>query len=265
MNVYRQEIKMAIKPCLYWAFGMLLTLLFFMLMFPAVSKDAALFNLIVSKLPPELTRAMGLTTLDLSSVLGFYAYMFLVILMVGSVYALKSGISVLSEEVRAKTADFLISKPISRTSIASGKLLSVLSLLVLQIIVYVIGTIIIIRLAIIQDYNHGVFMLINLSLFLVQLYFAALGFLLGVVINRIKSVLPLSLGLVFAFMVVQMINQSLADPVLAYLTPFAYYNLTEIIGGGGYNSNFLITEGIAIAVFIFLGYFIYNRKDLPSL
>jgi len=265
MNVYRQELSMSIKSCLYWTFGMLLTQFFFMLMFPAVSKDAAILNQIVSKFPPALTRALGLTTLDLSTVLGFYSYMFLVILMVGSVYALKSGTSVLSEEIRAKTADFLVSKPISRSSIASGKLLSVLSLLVLQIMVYFIGTVIIIKMATGQHYDPDILILINLSLFLVQIYFAALGFLLGVVINRIRSVLPLSLGLVFAFMVVQMLNQSLADPKLAYLTPFAYYDLTNIISGGGYESSFLITEGILIVMFILLAYRIYNRKDLPSI
>jgi len=265
MNVYRQEIKMAINSWLYWTLGMLLTLMIFMLMFEAVSQDAALFNQIVNKLPPELTRAMGLTTLDLSTVVGYYAYMFLIIVLVGSVYALKSGISILSEEVRAKTADFLVSKPISRTSIASVKLLSVLTLLVLQILIYFIGTLIIIRLTTSQDFDRGAFLLINLSLFLIQLYFSALGFFLGVVINKIKSVLPLSLGLVFAFMVVQMLNQSLADPKLAYLTPFAYYDLNTIINGGGYESSFLITEAVVVVIFIFLGYLIYNRKDLPSL
>ncbi|WP_054697012.1 ABC transporter permease subunit [Syntrophomonas palmitatica] len=151
------------------------------------------------------------------------------ILLVSSVYALKSGMSALSEEIRVKTADFLLSKPVSRNAIVTAKGLSVLTLLGLQTVLYFFGALIIVQVIAAQPFNKSVFVLINLSLFLVGLFFAGLGLFLSVVIRKIKNVLPLALGIVFGFAVLQMLNQSLTDPVLAYFTPFAYFDIARII------------------------------------
>ncbi|WP_157049081.1 hypothetical protein [Syntrophomonas palmitatica] len=71
MNIYCHELKMSIRSMLYWTLGMILGLWFFMMMFSAVSQDAALISKIASQFPPEVVRAMGLTTLDLTTVLVF--------------------------------------------------------------------------------------------------------------------------------------------------------------------------------------------------
>lgn len=265
MNIYIQELKMSVKSLIYWTFGMLLALMFFMLLFPAISQDAALMNQLISKFPPELTRALGLTTLDLSMALGFYGYLFLFILLIGSVYAMKSGMSVLSEEIRAKTADFLLSKPISRNTIVTAKIMSVLSLLVLQTVFYIIGAFIVVNLTTNQLFDRTTFLLINLSLLLVQLFFAALGLLLSVIVRKIKTVLPIALGIVFGFYVLQMLNQSLTDSNLAYITPFAYFDISKIVATGAYESNYLIINTFMILGFTILTYIIYNKKDMPSI
>ncbi len=264
MNIYRHELKMSMRSMLYWTLGMLLGLLFFMMMFSAVSEEAALINQIAGQFPPEIVRALGLSTLDLSTVLGFYGYVFSFILLVASVYALKSGISALSEEIRAKTADFLISKPVSRNTIVTAKALSVLTLLVLQIVIYMIGALIIVQIITAQPFDKPAFLLINLSLFLVALFFTGLGLLLSVVIKKIKTVLPLALGIVFGFWVLQMLNKSLADPVLAYLTPFAYFDIAEIITTGAYETAYVLSDAALTVFFILLTYIIYRHKDIPS-
>lgn len=264
MNIYRQETRMNQLPMLYWTVGMLLGLLFFMFMFPAVAKDASVISQITSQFPPEVIRALGLNTLDLSTVLGFYSYVFVFILLVGAVYALKLGISALSEEIRAKTADFLLSKPVRRTAIVSAKTLSIITLLLLQNLIYVPLALLITRLTTRQEFDLHIFLLINLTLILIELFFMALGLLLSVIIKKIKNVLPIALGTVFAFWVIQMLNQTLADPTLAYLTPFAYFDLTRIIASGGYEYRYLLTNLILVILFTALAYFIYQRQDMPS-
>jgi ABC-2 type transport system permease protein len=96
MNVYFLELKMFVRSAFNWTLAMLLTLTVFMFMFPAISKDISVMNEILSNFPPEFTRALGLSSLDLSTVMGFYGYAFIFIVLIGSVYALKIGISVLS-------------------------------------------------------------------------------------------------------------------------------------------------------------------------
>ncbi|MEQ8201425.1 MAG: ABC transporter permease subunit [Syntrophomonadaceae bacterium] len=264
MNIYRQENRMNLPAMLYWTLGMLLGLLFFMLMFPAISKDAVVITEVTKQFPPAVIRALGLNTLDLSTVLGFYSYVFVFILLVGAIYALKSGISTLSEEIRAKTADFLVSKPVRRTEIAAAKALSVVTLILLQTIIYVPLAFVVTKLTTQQDFDGRIFLAINLTLMLLQLFFVALGLLLAVVIKRIRNVLSIALGTVFALWVVQMLNQTLADPALAYLTPFAYFDLAGIIASGGYQANYLVADIILIITFAALAGFIYQRQDMPS-
>lgn len=264
MNIYRQEMKMSLRSMISWSLGLLLVLLFFMFMFTAISQDAALITQMTSQFPPAVVRALGLSSLDLSTVLGFYGYVYLFILLTGSVYALKSGISALSEEVRAKTADFLVSKPITRTTIVTAKIMSVITLVVLQTVIYIGGAFIITQLITNQYFDEATFLMINLSLFLVELFFVGLGLLLSVIIKRIKTVLPIALGIVFVFWILQMLNQSLADPILAYLTPFAYFDIAKIIATGSYETVYLFCDAILIAFFTVLTYIIYQHKDMPS-
>ena len=264
MNIYIQELKMSVSSAIYWTIGMLSTMLLFMLMFPAISTDAVIMQQIVSKFPPEFTKALGLTTLDLSVVTGFYGFLFMYILLIGSVFAMKSGISVLSEEVRAKTADFLVAKPVTRTAIVTAKLMSVLTNILSQNIIYIIGAFIVANLVADQSFDQGIFLLINISLLFVQLFFVAFGLFLSVVIKKIKTVLPIALGTVFGFFVLQMLNQSLADAKLAYITPFAYYDVSQIIETSGYDLGYLAVNWILIIVFTSLTYFIFNKKDMPS-
>ncbi len=264
MNIYRQEMKRSVRSTIYWTVGMLATLLLFMFMFPTLSQDVALINQIASKFPPEIIRALGLSSLDLSTVLGFYGYVFSFIMLIGSVYALKSGISALSEEIRAQTADFLLSKPITRTTIVTTKIVSVISLLLLQTIIYIIGAFIITQLITDQYFDKSIFLLINLSLFLVELFFVGLGLLLSVIMKRIKTVLPIALAIVFGFWALQMLNQSLADPKLAYITPFAYFDIAKLIATGRYETAYLFSDAVLVVVFTALTYIIYQRQDMPS-
>lgn len=264
MNVYLQELKVSILSAVYWTIGMLAMLLMFMQMFPAFSKDAAVMQQIISKFPPEFAKALGLSTLDLSSIMGYYGFLFTYILLIGGIFAMKSGIAVLSEEIRAKTADFLVVKPITRTTIVTAKLLSVLTNIVLLNILYVSCAFILVKLMSDKPYDVKAFFLINLSLLLVQLFFASLGLLIGVVMKKIKTVLPVALGLVFGFFVLQLLNQSLADAKLAYITPFAYYDISFIIETASYKTEFLVINCLLVIAFTAAAYYIYNKKDMPS-
>lgn len=264
MNIYRQEMKMSYRSMLYWSMGMLLTLLFFMSMFPAISEETAFISQIASKFPPEVVRALGLSSLDLSTVMGFYGYVFMFILLIAATYALQSGISALSEEVRAKTTDFLISRPVTRSSIVTAKLMRVLTLAVMQIIIYIAGALVITRITANQYFDRSIFLQVNLSLFLLEFFFVGLGLLLSVVIKKIKTVLPIALGTVFGFWILQMLNQSLADDTLAYFTPFAYFDIPKIVATGSYEISYLLTDMVLTVVFTGLAYIIYERMDMPS-
>jgi ABC-2 type transport system permease protein len=132
MNIFSQELKTSALSMLYWTIAILLFVLLFMFLYPPISKDIAVLESIMNNFPLQLRRALGITTLNLSEVLGYYGFIFEYVLLIGSVYAMALGLAVLSEEVRAQTADFLFSKPVDRSSIFKAKILSVLANLVVQ-------------------------------------------------------------------------------------------------------------------------------------
>lgn len=264
MNIFVREVKNSAASMIYWTLAMIFFIFMFMLMYPSLSQETAILEKVFDSFPVELRRALGISMLNLSSLLGFYGFIFIYVLLIGSIYAMKSGISILSEELRSRTADFLLVKPVSRTTIVSAKALTVLFHLVVQNILFMLFSFLIVR-----SYNnaslHGTtFLLINLSLFQVQLFFAALGLFLAVIMKRIKTVLPITLGVVFGFFVIQMINQSLNDPKLAYITPFSYFDVARIIQNAGYDLSFLSINLLLVFLWTVLTYFIYLKKDMPS-
>ncbi len=264
MNILYQELKMSAASMLSWTGALVLFVFFFMFMYPPISKDAAIIENILSNFPLELRRALGITTLNLSQLLGFYGFIFVYVLLIGSIYAMKSGMSVLSEEIRSKTVDFLLSKPVSRKTVVSAKILSVLSNLIVQNIIFIITSYLIVSAYQEKSFDTAAFILLDLSLIQVQLFFAAIGFILSVIIKKLKSVLPITLAVVFVFFILQMLSESLNDPKLVYITPFSYFNAADIINNGGYHLSFLIINLLIILVFTGSTYLIYLRKDLPS-
>lgn len=264
MNVYIQEMKIAARSMLYWTIGLLAALIFFMSMFSSLSKDAAVLQEILSSFPPEFVKLLGLSTFDLSTYLGYYSFLFTYLVLIASIYAMKSGISVLSEEARAKTSDFLLVKPVSRTTIVTAKIMSVLTNVLIQNIIYIITAFIVADAVAGKPYDKGTLLLINVSMLLVQLFFVALGLFLSVVMKKLKTVLPVTLGIVFGFLVLFMIYQTLADPKLAYITPFAYFDVAYTLTAKGFKTGFFVLDIILIIAFTALTYIIYKKKDMPS-
>jgi ABC-2 type transport system permease protein len=264
MNVYIQELKMSWKSMVYWTIGLLAALTFFMTMFSSISKDAAVMQEILSKFPPQLVKALGMSSFDLSSFLGYYSFLFTFLVLIASIYAMKSGISVLSEEARAKTSDFLLVKPIKRTTIVTAKIMSVLTNVLIQNVIYIIASFIIANTVADQSYDKGTLLLINISMLSVQLFFIALGLFLSVIMKRLKTVLPVTLGIVFGFLVLFMLYQTLSDSKLAYITPFAYFDVAYTLAAKGFKTNLFILDIILVLAFIALTYIIYNKKDMPS-
>lgn len=262
MNIYRQELRMLLPSAIYWTLGMFFCLLLFMLVYPPVAADVQGLEAVLANFPPELLQALGLSGLNLARVLEFYAFVFLYILLIGAVFAMKSGLTALSEESRSKTADFLLTKPVSRSAIVMAKCLAVCTALLLQNILFILFSYMMVR--IYGSFSVRLFLLIAFSLLQMQLFFSALGLFLAALAGRMRSVLPLALGIVLAFFLLQTINQSVNEPGLVYITPFAYFDPAIIVQNDGYNKTLLILNLSVSIALISAGYLAYRRKDFAA-
>mgnify|MGYP001477089118 FL=1 len=115
-----------------------------------------------------------------------------------------------------------------------------------------------------EPFEASTFLLMASTLFLVQLFFLALGALFSVTIPRIKSVVAVSLPTVFTFYIVGMIGDVLANDEVRFITPFKFFETSDIIADGALDGvSLAILGGFCVAA-IGLSYLIYARKDIRS-
>ena len=127
----------------------------------------------------------------------------------------------------------------------TSKLLAALTSLVITNVVYLAVASIMASIVKTEDYSYKIFFMISITLFFVQLMFIALGIIISVVLPKIKSVLPISLGTVFAFFIIGMFASTTGDDAMRYITPFKYFDTNYIIKNSSYEIPFIII-GIGI-------------------
>ena len=115
-----------------------------------------------------------------------------------------------------------------------------------------------------KGYSTKIFLLLSLTLFFLQLIFMALGIIVSVVIPKIKSVLPISLGTVFAFFIIGAVASATGDDALRYITPFKYFDFAYIMQYSSYEYSFMIAAIGFIAIAITASYFIYSKRDIHA-
>lgn len=174
------------------------------------------------------------------------------------------GTSVVSKEVRDKTADFLLTRPGTRNAIMTSKLLASLSCIVITNVAYLVSASIMVSLVATEKYSYKIFFMISITLFFIQLMFLALGIIISVLIPKIKSVLSISLGTVFSFFIIGMFAATSGDNTMRYITPFKYFDSTYILKNSSYEISFIIV-GIGFIAFAITGsYIIYSKKDVHA-
>jgi len=263
MNMYLHELRMNKRLTITWSCALAFFTIFFLSIFPSFASNSADWTKLLEGFPEGVRKAVGISLDNITSLLGFYSYVFTYIALAGALQAMILGVSIISQELRDKTADFLLTKPVSRNQILSAKLLSALSSLLITNVIFIIIASLIARI-VSSGYDLKIFLLLSTSLFLVQLMFFALGVLTSVVIPKVKSVVAISLGAVFTFFIISGLGSVLGEERVNYITPFKYYDPGKIVQNGSYDSKFIIIEVIFIIIAISINYLIYSKKDIDA-
>ncbi len=264
MNMYLHELKAYRKSTIIWSCTLVLVVLLFLSMYPVFYKDATDFRKLLEDYPESVRKAFGISLDSFFTLLGYYSYMFLYVLLCAAIQAMNLGTSILSKEVREKTADFLLTKPVTRKQIVTAKLLAVVTSLVITDIIYFIAASLMALIVKQQAFNYRTFFMISITVLFVQLMFMSLGILVSVVVPKIKSVLPISLATVFGFYIMSMFSSVIGDTTIRYITPFKYFDTTYIIKNSSYETRFLLIELVFIISSISISYLIYSKKDIHA-
>ena len=264
MNIFQHELNAYRKSLLIWTFSLAALVVLFLSMFPAISQEAANFQSLMEGFPESVRLALGLSGESIGSLLGYYAYIFLYLSLVGAVQAMILGASLISKEVRHKTADFLLTKPVTRTRIMTSKLLAAVASLLITNVVYLGTATLMASLVATKEFSLKIFLLLSLTLFFLQLIFLALGIVVSVIIPRLKSVISISLGTVFAFFFLSALASTSEDRALRFFSPFRYFDYAYIIENARYEVLFMLMGLAIIVLAIAASYLLYTRRDIPT-
>lgn len=267
MNIFKFELKNLRFSILIWGASIAVSLVSFMAFFPAISENTAEFEALMENYPKELLAFFGMNPdLPMSSLLGFLSITFGMIQIPIAIQAANYGFNMLSVEEREMTADFLLSKPISRKKILISKFLAALTALTAVNIMFAVATVIALYLFKGDEpfaLEHVYVLLSTTVLF--QLYFVAVGMLISVSVKKIASVISYSMALGFGLYIVFGLQSTLGTGFLAYFTPYSYFDASDILETGNYDLvKSLICVGIIIVSFG-LSYYLYQKRNVHSL
>jgi ABC-2 type transport system permease protein len=264
-NIFLHEFRTRLKSVLTWSLGISALILFFFSIFPSFAEQAELTTQLLSKFPPALLEAFGMNRMNLSTILGFLSLVMVFIQLCLAIQASNYGFGLVSIEENELTADFLLSKPVSRARVLTSKLLAaVSSLLVTDLVILLVTFISIILFNGGRTYELRTLNLLLLSMPILQLCFLSVGLVISLLVKRVRSVTPYSLGLAFGAYVLNAFAGVFGDVKLEYITPFKHLDPVYIVGYAAFNSP-LVLLNLAISL-IALGasYWLYIRRDIPA-
>ncbi|MDQ0156222.1 ABC transporter permease subunit [Robertmurraya andreesenii] len=262
MNMFLYELRASRKSTIVWTISLVSVLVLFMSLFPSFLKDVDEVNKLLEGFPEPVRKALGLEIGSHGSLLGYYSYSFTYLALAGAIQAMNLGTNILSKEVREKTADFLLTKPVTRTQIVKAKLLAAVTSLLITNLVFLGAAGLTATMVKTEAYDAKVFYMISITLFFIQLIFLAFGLLASVIIPRIKSVLAVSLGTVFAFFLIGMLASTGEDEVKRLFSPFKYFEAKKVMYGGGLDGMFVGVSFALIIGLILLTFIGFKKRDL---
>jgi len=264
MNMFMHELKANRKSTMVWSVSLMLIAILYLSLYPSFVKDAEQFTKIMEGYPEAIRNALGVNNANFFSLLGFYCFPLAFITLCGAIQAMNLGTSIVNKEVREKTADFLLTKPVTRTQVVTSKLFAALVSIIITDLLYFVTASFMAYQVKTDDFSFKLFIMLSLTLFFIQLIFLAIGFIISVVFQKVKSVLTVSLATVFAFYFLGMLSDTAHDEAKRYISPFKYFDTGYIMKHSSFESEFLIAGGIIILIAILLSYFIYTKKDIHS-
>ena len=256
---------MNFRSVINWSIALFLLILLYMSIFPSFASDAQSLNDLLAEFPKEYLIAFGMDGIDMSTVLGFFGMIMLFCQICVAIQAANYGFALVSVEERELTADFLLSKPVGRTKILTSKLLAALTSLTITNIVVWISSFVLI--SIYRDgrpYETKTLVLLLLAIPFLQSFFLTVGMLISLLVRKIRSVTPYSMGLVFGLYVLNAFGGMIGDDKLSNITPFKHFEANYIVTNADYDVPLVLISVSVIIISVLGSYILYAKRNIHS-
>ena len=260
MTIVKHELRQGRTAFLIWtgAIGFLLVVCIFL--FPEMKSQMDSVSSLFSSMG-SFTAAFGMDRLNFGTLIGYYAIECGNVLgLGGAFYASLCAVAMLSKEEKDRTAEFLLTHPVGRARIITGKLTAVIiQVTAMNLIIWVlsVGS----MAAVGEAVPWKELNLLHLAYYLLQLELAGICF--GISAFMRKGSVGTGLGIAAVMYFLNLIaNITESASFLNYITPFGFCGGADIVTAGGLDAA-KIAIGMALGIAgILAAYLKYSKKDI---
>lgn len=262
MHILKWELKANRKGLIIWSV-IILVLIFMMTTEYSAYHDNPDMQEIMDAIPEQMLKAFSMQGTNLTTPSGFISLASFYFYLLLGIHAIVLGTGIIAKEERDKTAEFFLTMPITREEAIMSKLTAaIINCLILLAVT--IGGVIITLLRYEPGREFYEFLgYLTIALFMIQMIFLSVGMFLSSILKRYKTSGKIGTFLLVGLYFVSMIT-SLSDKVdfLKYLTPFKYYEASNLLNNMEFELRYIIITIVIIAIGIGGTFFFYPKRDL---
>lgn len=265
LNLFSKDMKRNAPGLILWMIVIVILISVTMAVYPTFLGNQSKILGMMSLVPKGALQFKGISDLnDLLSVMGFYsANNIIYMMLLGSIFAIVLASNILLREEYTKTAEYLLTRPLTRSEIFLSKLaVLILQVLLLNIVAATAGFIWI-KLVGSGSFSIKAFLILSLYTVLLNLLFASIGLFMSSLVKKPKPITTFSIGLVLILYFIYTVSKITAGASkIGYLSPFKFVNMDAF--NPSYNISLLhLLYFIGLSfLFIFLSFRLYRRKDI---
>ena len=260
MTITRHELRRGRNSWLIWTGSIAFLLATCVFLYPEMKGQMDSVSDMFASMG-SFTAAFGMDRLNFGTLIGYYAIECGNVLgLGGAFFAALLAVAMLTKEEKDRTAEFLLTHPVSRVRVVSEKLLAVfLQVTALNLVIWLIsiGSIA----AIGEAVPWKEVCLLHLAYYLMQLVVAGICF--GVSAFMRKGSAGAGIGIAACLYVMNLIaNITESVSFLNAITPFGFCSGADIVSTGTLDGKGIAVGFVLCALGILAAYLWYPRKDI---
>lgn len=259
----KRELKINLKSLIIWTVILLAMYILIFSIYPSLINEETKESLtqMMNSMPKEILSNFNMDIVGIESAYGWFkteGYTFLTLL--GGVYAAILGSTILAKEENDKTIEFLISKPISRSSVVTSKILCGIINIVIFTGVITLGNFIALKISGELDVKQYLMISILPILLYFMLFFITL--FLSTFFKKAKKSMSLGIAIVFISYFMQIIGGMGENvEIIKNISLFEFVSSRYIILNNSIDWKYVVIGAVIIFISVLATYKRYHDKE----
>jgi ABC-2 type transport system permease protein len=265
MNLFSKEMRRNTFSLILWMMVITLLISLTMSVYRTFLENQSKVIGMMSVVPKAALQFKGISNFsDLFSVLGYYAANNVIYMMLlGSIFAIVLSSNILLKEEYDKTAEYLLTRPLTRSEIFFSKMAVLFLHVFLLNLAASLAGFVCMEVVRTGPFSIEAFLILSLYTLLLNILFGAIGLFLSTLVKRPKPITTFSIGLVLVFYFVYTLSKiTEGAEKIGYLSPFKYVRMDAINPAYKLDlGHLLYFVGISLLL-VALSHRLYVRKDI---